>query len=224
MKKLIFDAIGRHCCGVAEGAAEFSGSGIAIDASTLAADLDTSNLEALYLSDDGFTVICDANAVLARARAVRMARVKAEAGVLIAATDWRLSRARERDTAGWGTLAEVDAVLAERESIRQSSGAAEAVIGSLASASDVRMLTWSVSVIVPAPRRLTQTAFLKRFTGEEAAAVLAATDSNVALRLFWQKMLMADWINPDDPDTRAGVNALEIGGLLGHGRGEEVLA
>ena len=47
---------------------------------------------------------------LAQAKAARKTRIKAEAARLIEATDWKLSRAREREAAGWATLAEVDAV------------------------------------------------------------------------------------------------------------------
>lgn len=226
MKRLIFDAVSRQCIGTEEGGSDvdYTGSGISVDLALLPATLDTSNLSALYLTADNEVLACGPAEVLTRVKAARKAAIKAEAANLIADTDWKLTRARERDTAGWGTLADVDAVLALRESIRQSSSAAEAMVDSLVDVQSIRTMTWSISVQVPVPRRLTQTAFLKRFTTTEASAVLTATDSNVALRLFWQKMLMADWINPDDPDTRAGINALEIGGLLAAGRGKEVLS
>ena len=60
------------------------------------------------------------------------------AAARIEATDWKLARAREREAAGWATLAEVDAVLAEREAIRRSSNAAEAAVDAALNTDNVR--------------------------------------------------------------------------------------
>ena len=45
-----------------------------------------------------------------------------------------------------------------------------------------------------------------------------------ALRAFWEKFRMAQEVNLDDPATQAGVQALEIAGLIGTGRAAVVLA
>ncbi|RBJ69586.1 hypothetical protein C3L29_037230, partial [Pseudomonas sp. MWU12-2534b] len=90
------------------------------------------------LSDDGVTVKQDKAAQLSQAKSGRKARVKAEAARLIEATAWKLERARERETAGWGTLAEVDAALAEREAIRRSSNAAEQALEALTDVASVQ--------------------------------------------------------------------------------------
>jgi hypothetical protein len=174
-------------------------------------------------SFDGVGVSRDPVAALDRAKAARKVRIKGDAARLIDATTWRLDRAREQEAAGWATLAGIDAVLAERESIRRSSSAAEDAVDAMTDIASVQNFTWSIDVSVAAPRRLTQTQFLDRFTDAEATAVLTASDSNAALRLFWQKMMMADWINLDDPATQGGVNALEIAGLLDSGRAAIVL-
>ena len=172
---------------------------------------------------DGQGLTHDTVALLERAKAARKARIKAEAARLIEATDWKLARAREREAAGWATLAEVDAVLAEREAIRRSSNAAEADVDALTDVGSVQTFTWSIDVAVAAPRRLTHKGFSDRFTDAEMQAILAACQANAALNAWWEKFKLARDINLDDPATQGGVQALEIAGLIGEGRAAEVL-
>ena len=172
---------------------------------------------------DGQGLTRDTVALLDRAKAARKARIKAEAARLIEATDWKLARAREREAAGWATLAEVDAVLAEREAIRRSSNAAEAAVDALTDVGSVQTFTWSIDVAVAAPRRLTHKGFSDRFTDAEMQAILAAAETNAALKTWWEKFKLARDINLDDPATQGGVQALEIAGLIGEGRAAEVL-
>ena len=173
---------------------------------------------------DGQGLTRDTVALLERAQGARKARIKAEAARLIEATDWKLARAREREAAGWATLAEVDAVLAEREAIRRSSNAAEAAVDALTDVGSVQTFTWSIDVAVAAPRRLTHKGFSDRFTDAEMQAILAAAETNAALKTWWEKFKLARDINLDDPATQGGVQALEIAGLIGEGRATEVLA
>ncbi len=173
---------------------------------------------------DGQGLTRDTVALLDRAKAARTARIKAEAARLIEATDWKLARAREREAAGWATLADVDAVLAEREAIRRSSNAAEAAVDALTDVGSVQTFTWSIDVAVAAPRRLTHKGFSDRFTDAEMQAILAAAEANAALKTWWEKFKLARDINLDDPATQGGVQALEIAGLIGEGRAAEVLA
>lgn len=172
---------------------------------------------------DGQGLTHDTVALLERAKAARKARIKAEAARLIEATDWKLARAREREAAGWAALAEVDAVLAEREAIRRSSSAAEADVDALTDVGSVQTFTWSIDVAVAAPRRLTHKGFSDRFTDAEVQAILAACQANAALNAWWEKFKLARDINLDDPATQGGVQALEIAGLIGEGRAAEVL-
>lgn len=151
-------------------------------------------------------------------------RIKQEAATRIAELDWKLARAREREAAGWATLAEVDAVLAEREAIRRSSNAAEAAVAALDDVAAVQAFTWRNEVEVVAPRRLTHKQFTDRFTSEEMQAILAATATNPALNAWWEKFRLARDINLDDLATQGGVQALEIAGLIGEGRAAAVLA
>ncbi|MEW5887479.1 MAG: hypothetical protein AB1768_00280 [Pseudomonadota bacterium] len=173
---------------------------------------------------DGQGLTRDTVALLERAKAARIARIKAEAARLIEATDWKLARASEREAAGWATLAEVNAVLAEREAIRRSSNAAEAAVAALTDVGSVQTFTWSIDVAVAAPRRLTHKMFSDRFTDAEMQAILAAAETNAALKTWWEKFKLARDINLDDPATQSGVQALEIAGLIGEGRAAEVLA
>ena len=172
---------------------------------------------------DGQGLTHDTVALLERAKAARKARIKAEAARLIEATDWKLARAREREAAGWAALAEVDAVLAEREAIRRSSSAAEADVDALTDVGSVQTFTWSIDVAVAAPRRLTHKGFSDRFTDAEMQAILAACQANAAINAWWEKFKLARDINLDDPATQGGVQALEIAGLIGEGRAAEVL-
>lgn len=219
MTKLIFDEITRRCIGqLAGGDGSYQGPGILCDVEEV-----PSEIGALWLDDSG-QIREDVTALLEQAKQSRKTRIKDEASRLIAASDWKLQRAREREAAGWSSLAEVDAVLAEREAIRRSSSAAEAVVDAMTDVHSIVGFTWSVDVPVPAPRRLTHKQFMDRFTAHEAESVLMAAEVNPALKLFWQKMQMAKDINLDDPATVAGVNALEIAGLIGEGRTRVVLA
>lgn len=173
---------------------------------------------------DGQGLTRDTVALLERAKAARKARIKAEAARLIEATSWKLERARERADAGWATLAEVDAVLAEREAIRRSSNAAEAAVDALTDVATVQTFSWSIDVAVAAPRRLTHKQFSDRFTDAEMRSILAAAEANEALKVWWEKFKLSSDINLDDPQTIAGVQALEMAGLLAPWRAAQILA
>ncbi|WP_440216355.1 hypothetical protein [Chromobacterium piscinae] len=173
---------------------------------------------------DGASLVRDVQAALSRAKAARKARIKLEAAHLIEADDWKLQRAREREAAGWGTLAEVDAELAARESIRRSSNAAEQAVDSLTDAASVQAFVWAVDVAVAVPRRMTHKQFMARFTDAEIQAMLKAFGDNPALRPWWERFSLARDISLDDAVTQNGVQALEAAGLIGKGRAAEVLA
>lgn len=175
-------------------------------------------------SFDGVSVNRDPVAALDRAKGARKARIKAEAARLIEALDWKLARAREREVAGWATLHEVDAVLAEREAIRRSSSAAESAVDAMTDVGSVQAFVWAVDVLVPAPRRLTHTQFTGRFADTELQGILAAAQASPALGAWWEKFKLAKDINLDDPATQAGVQALEFAGLISAGRAAEILA
>lgn len=88
---------------------------------------------------------------------------------------------------------------------------------------------------LPADRRLTRLQFRNRFTVlEKAGFELAALDdpsdtheqrvSSAVLRAYLADLAAAEYVDLDDPDTIAGLSALESAGILAAGRSAEILA
>jgi hypothetical protein len=79
----------------------------------------------------------------------------------------------------------------------------------------------------PAVRRITQLAFLTRFTDAEAIAIdlasIGATVQAASVRRYVKKVDAATFIDLAREDTRQGVLALEASGLLAAGRALEIL-
>ena len=79
----------------------------------------------------------------------------------------------------------------------------------------------------PSPKHITRLAFLNRFTDAEAISIdlasIGATEQAAGLRRFMNKVNAATFIDLARSDTRAGVQALEAGGLLAAGRAAEIL-
>ncbi len=221
MPKLIFDEATRRCTGTIDGAGAYHGPGVVLDVESLPDDL------GFLVLDDSGVVRLDAQALLARAQAARIVRIKTEAAALIAATDWKLARAKEREAAGWASLAAVDVILAERESIRRSSNAAEAAVLELTDAADVQAFAWAVDVAVPSPNRVTHATLLDALLalGEDVIPnILAAKDSIPALLQWWTFFDKADCIAGSDPRLLAGLHCLEIAGLIPLGGADAVRA
>lgn len=83
-------------------------------------------------------------------------------------------------------------------------------------------------VAPPAPdpiytSRFTSLEFLDRFTQAEQETIAAATASSVQVKLYYDKLLAADFIDVIDPLTIAGIDALIALGLLDSGRKASVL-
>ena len=165
---------------------------------------------------------------LAAVQVARIARIKAEAAAAIAATDWQLQRAREREQAGWATLADVDAMLARREAIRRSSNAAEAAVNACSTAQAVAALAWSTDdVAVPLPCRVTRASFLDalRAQGEDVIpTIVIAKDANPALLQWWTYFDQSEYISGSDARLAPGLQGLEFAGLLPAGGAAAVLA
>ena len=165
-----------------------------------------------------------ARLVLAGVQARRIAAIKAEAAAHLASTAWKLERAMEREKAGWLQLADVATVLAEREAVRRSSDAAEAAVLALPDVAAVRAFTWAPDAVpVPAPRLLTHEQFIRRFTPAEWEAMTAAARASTAIDAWMRRFTLATVVSLDDPATAAGVQALELAGILAAGRADEIL-
>jgi len=186
------------------------------------ADIDHSDL-VNYLLLDG-VVVRNPALVLLNAKAARVSGIKREAATLIQATDWKLAKVKEQELAGWATLRDVDAVLVEREAIRQSSNTAETALQALTDLMSVNSFTWQVNAVIAPPQRVTRAEFLARFTDAEVQGVIAAAQANAALGAWWERFKLVGYVSLADSDTIAGVNALGIAGLLTTARVDEVLA
>ncbi len=81
----------------------------------------------------------------------------------------------------------------------------------------------------PQPSKVSRLAFLSRFTDAEAIdididlASIGATRDAAAVRRYLSKVNAAQFIDLQDVDTRAGVQALEAAGLIAAGRAAAIL-
>jgi hypothetical protein len=74
-------------------------------------------------------------------------------------------------------------------------------------------------------RDITPIAYLKRFTQPERIAIRAAATVNLSVNDYVQLLnAVTEVVHLDDPDTVAGLNALEAAGLIGVGRSAAIRA
>lgn len=77
------------------------------------------------------------------------------------------------------------------------------------------------------PRKITTLAFLSRFSDEEAVAIdlasIGATIGAAMIRRYLAKVNAADHIDLTRQDLIAGLDAIEVGGLIGAGRAAEII-
>jgi hypothetical protein len=76
----------------------------------------------------------------------------------------------------------------------------------------------------PPPRQLAPLDFMALFTEAELEAIVAATIQTAAIKLWYDRMLAARYIDLDDPLTSAGLDALVAAGLLTAARTASVLS
>ncbi len=214
--KLIFDAITRACIGAVDG--PWHGEGVVVEVASMPDDLSI-----LSLSEAG-EIVADPTAALTRAKSARVSEIKRQAASNIEALAWRIERAQERERLGLPgeTLQEV---LLEREAIRRASSRCEAEINAAQDVTAVQAVQFSVTDADRAtPQRLSRLEFLRRFTEAEMEAIVTAAEQSPALKTALLKWQTAEGIVVTDPETVAGVNALEIAGLLAAGRAGEILS
>lgn len=91
----------------------------------------------------------------------------------------------------------------------------------------IKVLSPAGVAVVPVARHITQLAFLNRFSDAEAITIdlasLGATPQAATMRRYQSKVSAASYIDLDRADTRDGVQALELLGLLAAGRASEIL-
>lgn len=216
MKQLVFDIVSRQCIGWVEGI--WDGEGIAVPVDTVPDDVGS-----LYLDDHG-SMVADPTILISRAKAARIADIKRQATANIEALAWRIERAQERDRLGLAGET-VEDVLLEREAIRRASNRCEDEINAAQDVDAVRSVQFSVTDADRASSlRLTRYQFIGRFTRAEMEGIASAADQNAAIKVLLLKWQTADGIVLNDPAAMAGVQALEIAGLIGEGRAAEILS
>lgn len=86
-----------------------------------------------------------------------------------------------------------------------------------------RRLPASTPQATPIKRVLTRLAFRNRFTPAEKVALYTAAESSVQIKIYLDDLAAATFVDPERPDTIAGVQALETAGVIGAGRAAEIL-
>lgn len=93
---------------------------------------------------------------------------------------------------------------------------------------DMTKFDWIPNSLSFAPkstsRKLTKLQYLRRFTQQERINIRNAAGSSPELYDYLAMLELAEEIDLDDPDTVGAVNMLEMIGLIGAGRADEVLA
>jgi hypothetical protein len=85
-------------------------------------------------------------------------------------------------------------------------------------------MTWAE--YTPEPEVITQFSslnFLERFTSQEQLAVVSATMANAQVKLWYDKLLAANFVDVADPRTAEGLAFLVAAGLLSQERASEIL-
>lgn len=72
--------------------------------------------------------------------------------------------------------------------------------------------------------QFTSLEYLDRFTEAEQLAVVTATLANAQVKLWYDKMLAASYIDLADPRTIGGIDALIAAGLIDASRRDAILA
>jgi hypothetical protein len=217
--RLIVDAVTRDVVGITtDAAAHFEGTHFLVEPPA-----DFLGTDPRDWHWDGEQLVHTEGYGLLQARAQAALRIKQEAANRLAALDWKLERAREREQAGIGSLTDVAAILTMREEIRQSSNSAEARLLTLNEYSEIDFFTWRVDVTLPVPRLISQQAFSARLTDVELAGIIEAATHYAPIGAWLERFRATKTLDLDSPILSAGVTALEIAGLLSAGRAQQIL-
>lgn len=159
-------------------------------------------------------------------KADKIRQIKATAASMLAATDWRLQRAIEREKLGSMRPDDETSmqVYAEREAIRRASNRAEDDIDKTDRIDDVLNHVFEVKTSdYPTEVALTHLQFLRRFSVEERTKIASLRAKNQAIDDHMNLLSLAKIINISDPDVILGVNMLEKAGIIAKGRAGQIL-
>lgn len=156
-------------------------------------------------------------------RAKQTAMVQADATTQINAMQWRIERAKERETLGIAGET-VNQILLEKEAIRKASNRVENEINKASTITEIKNAVLAIKPEdMPIAARVSRLEFLRRFTDDEMNAFVTATKNNIALESYLMKLQNAEGIVLTDPATIMGVQALEMLGIIGTGRAAIIL-
>jgi len=85
---------------------------------------------------------------------------------------------------------------------------------------------WQDTKPTPEPEfktKFTSLEYLDRFTDQEQVDIVTATNSNIQIKLFYDRLLAATFIDLEDHRTEAGIDALIAAGLLDESRKEQLM-
>lgn len=77
--------------------------------------------------------------------------------------------------------------------------------------------------VVVTRSRFSSLEYLERFTEAEQLAIVGATQGNTAVKLWYDKLLAAEYVDLADPRIEQGLAALVAAGLLAEARKAELL-
>lgn len=161
---------------------------------------------------------------LASYQGKRITEVKAQVTAAINGLQWRIERAQEREQIGTAGEKVAD-VLKEREALRKAGNRVEELINNATDIAAVKAIEFTVLPEDAATLyRLSRLEFMNRFTDDEMQTFVAATKQNPALEAYFIKLQSAEGVVLNDPVTMAGVQALELLGIIPTGRATELLA
>jgi len=218
MKQIITDKKTGAVLGVVEGSHQDTAL---FNYHAVTPDIDVANLNN-YMEVNGVLTL-DMTAALDKAKAEKSDAMKQNATQAILATNWRLERAKERALTG-ATGETVDAVLLEREAIRQASNRIDAAIKTAKSVAKVSTIIFEV---LPKDRItktvLSRVDFMNRFTQLEIEAIAKAVKAIPSVETILLKWQAADSINLTSQETQIAINALETAGIIKTGRAASIL-
>jgi len=213
MKNLIFNKDTRQCIGILEGNINgYNGSGLYVAAPTEPID-DISNI---FLADDNITIIPATTSLLAFADAAR--KSDDTEGVLLKSKiriekQWAISEIRASDyIAPLKDHSHYYAYIMYRASLRE--------YYNLTDFTGVERPILDKTI----KNSLTKFQFMSRFTSAERIAINTAATQSAELADWLDLFKLTEEMNLNDPQTIAGVQMLEAGGIIGVGRANEILA
>jgi len=78
--------------------------------------------------------------------------------------------------------------------------------------------------LVPVQKTVfTKLEFMNKFSPSELEAIYTAAKAVISIEVWLDKFKLAESVDISNPDTIAGIQALEAGGLLAEGRAVEIL-